>query len=251
MTRPEDQRLIVFRSRLRPGVDAEYGPRAEAIYELATKMPGFVSSADFNAEDGERVAIIEFDTPAALAAWRQHAEHQVAQGEGRARFFSEYRLSICSVLRESRFDGKNHEQSPRPPPSTRVELAGGCACGRARYTVRGVPRDRTLCYCVDCRKASGATPVAWATFAQSELSFDSGELRERASSERARRGFCPDCGTQLTFAYVAQPGSIDLAVATLDDPEAIAPEDHSWVRSKPSWLRIGDDLPRFERNRDA
>jgi heme-degrading monooxygenase HmoA len=243
--------LIVFRSRLREGVEAEYGPRADTVHELARAMPGFVSSADFASEDGERVTLIEFDSPAHLAAWREHAEHRAAQSEGRLRFFSQYSLQICCVVRESRFDGAVRSASPPAEPAVAVELAGGCACGHVRYTARGVPRNRTLCHCSDCRKASGATPVAWATFARSELVFEAARPRERASSERAHRGFCAECGTQLTFMYRAEPDFVDLAVATLDEPERIPPEDHTWVRSKPGWMRIGDDLPRFERDRSS
>jgi antibiotic biosynthesis monooxygenase (ABM) superfamily enzyme len=54
--------VIVFRSRLRPGVEIDYDKRAGAMYDLAMTMPGLLASKDFVAEDGERVAIIEFDS---------------------------------------------------------------------------------------------------------------------------------------------------------------------------------------------
>lgn len=244
-----DQRLIVFRSRLRDGVDAEYGPRADRMFELAEAKPGFVSARDYVAADGERLALIEFESREELAAWRDHPEHRIAQSEGRERWYSEYRLSICSVLRESRFDqASGRSETPAAPGRERVQLEGGCACGAIRYVVRGTPFDETLCYCSDCRKASGATPVAWATFEKSALEL-TGSPRQRASSERARRSFCGDCGTQLVFEYLAQPEHVDLALATLDDPSRIAPRDHTFLRSKPSWLEPGDDLPRFPSER--
>jgi heme-degrading monooxygenase HmoA len=247
----DDRRLIVFRSRLLPGVDLEqYGARAEAMLELARTMPGFVSSRDYAADDGERLALIEFESREHLAAWRDHPEHRLVQREGQVRWYREYKLSICRVVRESRFD-VDHGRSQFPEPKTRerVELAGGCACGAIRYRVRGTPFNETLCHCSDCRKACGATPVAWATFEESALSFESGSLRERASSERARRGFCADCGAQVTFRDQRFPAFIDLAIGTLDEPGRIAPRDHTWVRSKPNWVAIGDDLPCFERER--
>ena len=97
--------VIVFRSRLRPGVEEEYGTRAQAIYELAVKMPGMLSAADFVAEDGERVSIIEFDSADNLRAWREHPDHMRAQEEGRARFYASYRIQICMVERTAEFDG--------------------------------------------------------------------------------------------------------------------------------------------------
>lgn len=95
--------VVLFRNRLREGVEDAYGKRAEQIYELAAKMPGLVSSKDFVAEDGERLTIIEFSSAAELQAWRAHSEHQVAQAQGRERFFSEYSLHVCELVRESRF----------------------------------------------------------------------------------------------------------------------------------------------------
>lgn len=101
--RTEPAYVIVFRSRLRPGVEAEYGARAEAVYQLAEKMPGMMSAQDFVAEDGERVSIIEFDSAEHLAAWREHPEHRKAQAEGREKFYTTYAIQICTVERSSRF----------------------------------------------------------------------------------------------------------------------------------------------------
>lgn len=95
--------VIVFRTRLAPDCPASYGPRAEEIYGYAVKMPGFVAIKDFVAEDGERVAIVEFESEAQSRAWGQHAEHRKAQQEGRDLYYSEYSLQICEVVRESRF----------------------------------------------------------------------------------------------------------------------------------------------------
>lgn len=38
-------------------------------------------------------------------------------------------------------------------------LTGGCLCGAVRYQVEGEPLYAGFCYCVDCRKASGAGVV--------------------------------------------------------------------------------------------
>ncbi len=242
----DDRRLIVFRSRLMPGVAEAYAPRAERMYELARSMPGYVSSRDYLAEDGERVALIEFESAETLRAWREHPEHRSAQAEGRERWYQSYTLSVCRVLRESRFVHGDPPMpaDPGPRPRREVDLAGGCACGKIRYRVRGKPRLQTLCHCSDCRKACGATPVAWATFDVHDFELDRGSLAERASSERARRGFCPSCGCQITFQYLAHPDFFDLTTGSLDEPSAIAPRSHIYLRSKPDWLTLCDELPR-------
>lgn len=96
--------LIAFRSRLRAGVDeSELGRVAARMYELATAMPGFVSYNEYAAASGESVSIVEFESHEALAAWRSHPEHVEVQRLARERFFSEYRISVCDVVRDYAF----------------------------------------------------------------------------------------------------------------------------------------------------
>lgn len=95
--------LIVFRNRMAPDAPESYGARAGEIYGYAVKMPGFRSIKEFVAEDGERLALIEFESEAQSRAWRDHAEHRKAQQEGRDLYYGEYSLQICEVVRESRF----------------------------------------------------------------------------------------------------------------------------------------------------
>src|SRR5690554_129397 len=106
--------VVVFRSRLRPGVEEAYARRGGEIYALAEKMPGLISARDYTAEDGERVAIIEFDTEANLLAWRDHAEHRRAQAQGREEFYSSYSLQICKVERAATFDHATLSWDQRP-----------------------------------------------------------------------------------------------------------------------------------------
>src|SRR5262245_49623924 len=103
-----------------------------------------------------------------------------------------------------------------------LSLEGGCACGAIRYRVRGTPYHRTLCHCVDCRRASGAPVVAWASFAVAALTWTRGAPKLRRSSDHAERGFCSDCGTQLTFQDDQSRWELDLTLASLDRPQAVA-----------------------------
>jgi len=95
--------VTVFRSRLRPGDTEDYAKMSAKMSELAQKMPGYVSHKGFAAEDGERVTIVEFESEETHRAWAEHAAHRLAQQAGRERFYSQYRIQVCSVLRESSF----------------------------------------------------------------------------------------------------------------------------------------------------
>jgi hypothetical protein len=42
---------------------------------------------------------------------------------------------------------------------------------------------------------------------------------------------------------------VDVTVCTLDHPEEIVPEDHTWVEDRLPWSYLSDGLPVYERNR--
>jgi heme-degrading monooxygenase HmoA len=96
--------VIVFRSRVREGVDEELARVGGRMYDLASSMPGFLSYKDFVAEDGENVTIIEFESLETLKAWREHPEHKITQQRGRTEFFSEYHIQVCTPVRDYRFN---------------------------------------------------------------------------------------------------------------------------------------------------
>ncbi|HEX3486601.1 MAG TPA: antibiotic biosynthesis monooxygenase [Micropepsaceae bacterium] len=96
--------VIVFRARMKPGFnEAEIGEMGAHMYGLATKMPGFISYQDYAGSDGSNVTIVEFESHETLKAWREHPEHQVVQKAGRERFFSEYRITVCDMVRDYSF----------------------------------------------------------------------------------------------------------------------------------------------------
>lgn len=95
--------VTVFRSRLKPENLAEYQEWAGRIAALARTMPGYVSHKVFVAEDGERVTIVEFADEASHRGWARDERHMEAQRKGRADFYSEYKLQVCRVERETSF----------------------------------------------------------------------------------------------------------------------------------------------------
>jgi heme-degrading monooxygenase HmoA len=95
--------VTVFRSRLLPGVREEYVALAKRLRELAATMPGYISHKDFFAEDGERVAVVEFESEEGMRAWRTHPEHVAAQRKARQIYYSDYSIQVCEVVREHKF----------------------------------------------------------------------------------------------------------------------------------------------------
>lgn len=95
--------VTIFRNRLKPENLAEYQEWAARISALATTMPGHLSHKTFTAEDGERVTLVEFADEESQRAWSAEARHVEAKRKGRADFYTEYTLQVCTVEREARF----------------------------------------------------------------------------------------------------------------------------------------------------
>ena len=89
--------ITVFRSRLMPGVEAEYESLAEEISALAQTKPGYIEEKTFVAHDGERVTIVLFADRESHDAWRDHDRHREAQAAGRTKLYKEYRVYSADV----------------------------------------------------------------------------------------------------------------------------------------------------------
>jgi len=95
--------VTVFRSRLKSQALEEYGQWSSRIGDIAKTMPGYISHKGFTAPDGERVTIVEFENEEHVRAWAANSDHVLAKKKGRASFYSEYRIQICNVLKQSEF----------------------------------------------------------------------------------------------------------------------------------------------------
>jgi hypothetical protein len=61
-------------------------------------------------------------------------------------------------------------------------------------------------------------------------------MRTIRSSSFGHRTFCGECGTPLHVRVDHQPETVDFSIATLDDPNAVAPEFHIFWGSKVGWF---------------
>jgi hypothetical protein len=132
-----------------------------------------------------------------------------------------------------------------------MSMEGGCLCGAIRYRIDGPARKTTHCHCLHCQRASGAPFVTWTEFRASEFTIVSGTPARYESRPQVTRQFCSRCGAQLTYQHAEDPGAIDVTTCSLDDAEAVTPEDHVWCDRMVSWVKIADGLPRYRRSRSA
>ena len=123
-------------------------------------------------------------------------------------------------------------------------LTGGCACGAIRYELRETPYDTGWCRCRLCQRSSGAPAIVFTTVGLASFVVTAGAPTIWRSSSFGERGFCARCGSLLTIHIDFQPATIDIAAATLDHPERVAPAFHVFCRDAIAWAAIADDLPR-------
>ncbi len=131
------------------------------------------------------------------------------------------------------------------------EFVGGCHCGALRYRSSVKLVEAGYCHCRDCQLLSGAPAVAWASFPVESFEYTAGSPKIYKSSECGQREFCDNCGAEIGFRDTREMRTVDISVATLDQPERIAVEMHIFERSRIPWFEIADDLPRYETWRDG
>ena|SRR5215813_3700283 len=96
--------VAVFRAHRTPeGLGDEYMYWLGQMAALASKMPGYISHKAYVADDGERLTLFEWESAETLQAWATHPEHIAVKKIGRQKFYQDYHLQVCEVVRESKF----------------------------------------------------------------------------------------------------------------------------------------------------
>ncbi len=98
--------LVVFRNRKRADLDAAaYSADADEMARMARAQPGYRSFKSYTADDGEVVAISEWDDEASARSWGRLAEHRAVQHKGRTSYYASYTLFACADPRTHHFTG--------------------------------------------------------------------------------------------------------------------------------------------------
>ena len=132
---------------------------------------------------------------------------------------------------------------------------GGCACGVVRYRLASPPMFVHCCHCRDCQRQTGSAFVLNALIEADRVILQSGGTEAAAvptDSGRPHKIYrCASCKVALWSVY----GGVDklnfVRVGTLDDPTALPPDVHIYVRSKLPWVKLPDGVPAFEAYYDS
>jgi hypothetical protein len=113
----------------------------------------------------------------------------------------------------------------RGPDDTKLEVRGGCQSDAVRYVARVEDDEAYYCHCRMCQKAFGNLFGAYFFALGESVRWESAEPAYFHSSNIARRGFCRECGTPLSFEYLGSE-EIHLTVGSLDEPGRLRPVAH-------------------------
>ena len=90
---------VIFSSARKRSKDDGYEETAARMVQLAAEMPGFLGVENARDTDGFGITVSYWKTETAIAQWRTHAEHLLAQERGKAQWYQHYVLRIAKVER--------------------------------------------------------------------------------------------------------------------------------------------------------
>lgn len=104
---------VIFTSRRNLQDAAGYGEMAEWMATLAARQPGYLGMESAREADGLGITVSYWQSLDDITAWRCHAEHALARGQGRADWYDAYALRISRVERAYGWERKDRLADPK------------------------------------------------------------------------------------------------------------------------------------------
>lgn len=115
---------VIFELRSAEGRKDAYLAHAAQLRAELEAIEGFISVERFQSltDPDKLLSLSFFSDEAAVARWRNHAQHRMAQAAGRGGIFADYRLRVAEVLRDY---GMTERREQAPADSRRRHDAAG------------------------------------------------------------------------------------------------------------------------------
>ena len=128
------------------------------------------------------------------------------------------------------------------------QIAGGCLCGKVRYSATGEPAFVGVCHCTDCQKFTGSAFSTVVGVSKPALKLEGKLARYSKTGDTGKsihRTFCPECGSSIADEADALPDVVMLGAGTLDDASCLKPGMEIFCDSAQSWVNLQSDMKRF------
>jgi hypothetical protein len=128
------------------------------------------------------------------------------------------------------------------------QIAGGCLCGKVRYSANAEPAFVGVCHCTDCQKYSGSAFSVVVGLAKDALSVEGNTTtysKPGDSGQPTQRRFCPACGSPIVEEVAVMPDMVMIGAGTLDDASWVKPGMQIFCDSAQSWVDLAGEMKRF------
>ena len=129
----------------------------QRMVELAAQQPGYLGVESTRGGDGFGITVSYWESEAAIAAWRQHAEHAAdARPTAAPHWYEHYELRVAKVERAY---GKRDGASRSPPSSNRAmsDILNTILARKAEEIAAAQPRPPARARCARARCSSRRT----------------------------------------------------------------------------------------------
>jgi len=123
---------------------------------------------------------------------------------------------------------------------------GHCRCESVVISVQAEPEASVYCHCDDCCRSTGAPVIASVGMPREKIIWDAHDTLGQYVEGSCTRTFCKQCGTPIAQIHESAPDLIFFYTAFMDDPDKFPPTYHSFERQQVNWLKLSDELPRYE-----
>lgn len=124
-----------------------------------------------------------------------------------------------------------------------AEFSGQCLCGQVGFEASGILTRTTACYCSTCRTLNGGGAFHGVEIDGALTLTQQDGLKWYASSDKAERGFCHECGSSLFWRLNANPAKIDISLGVLDDTSNLTLDAHIFADNCADYQTLPNDAP--------
>ena len=129
---------------------------------------------------------------------------------------------------------------------------GSCLCGAIKFEFdENAVTTAFHCHCKDCQRVTGSGKATVAMFPETAVKIV-GEIKTYSNrgtdGSHVKRGFCPNCGSQM-FTFVEEiPDHVFIKAGTTDDSNWLKVALNCWTDSASQWLPADDNIPGVAKN---
>ena len=93
---------VIFEVEMNSGRDEDYFTLAGNLRPELETIDGFISVERFQSvtNEGKYVSLSFWRDEEAVKSWREHAEHRVAQAQGKKTIIADFRIRVAEVVRD-------------------------------------------------------------------------------------------------------------------------------------------------------